>query len=411
MAINNAVAQPQHEENIPFDQAWQVKNASAPTESDFDDSSWLKSKNAVQMGADGDLTADAWYRTTVDVTEAGSYILKIKKGGDRATVFVDNARAASGNIHTDELNIDLAAGKHSLVIFTAHDGRDKLPGYIGSLHDIDAKGLMDEIVLLKSSSFQYITEWKTKPAIRTDFSAMPISLTDAKLYKIGDDAFDNKPGFAWFQAEIPYKEGHIPSTLDFESIDDNAVVFVNGKRILRQEGYGVPFSVDLNGLLNPDSVNLVSLLVQNVAGAGGINKPVEVIYDKKGNIHLTGWRMKGGPGDPYANNGWKQLNSADSFDRPVFFKNTFTVKSLNTNSNAMYRVSFEGLGHGSVWINGNNIGRYPEKIPVNNMYIPECWLKKTGNTIVVYDEDGHTPQKITINAEKVASRDIQTVRF
>lgn len=410
-SISETQSQPAHEEELPLGAVWKVKDAGGAAKTDFDDHNWLKSKGAPQMGADGDLSADAWYRTSVNIAEAGPYVLKIKKGGDRATVFVDGVRAASGNIHNNELKINLAAGAHNLAIFTAHDGRDKLFGYMGPIHEIAAKGLMDEVVLQKSMKGDYLTGWKMKPGSQADFRRPPPAFTDGTAYNIGDDAFGNKPGFEWFQAALEAPKDHMPSTLEFGGIDDNAVVFVNGKRVLRQNGYNIPFSVALDGLLKPDSINLISLLIQNTDGSGGISKAVEIEYDDKTRIMLSNWSMKGGPGAPDAIEGWRDLKPADSFDRPAFFKNTFTVSSLNTNSNGMYRVGFNGLGHGSVWVNGYNIGRYPEKIPVKSMYIPECWLKNGTNSIVIFDEDGNTPGKVEISAEKAASRDVQTVKF
>jgi beta-galactosidase len=62
-----------------------------------------------------------------------------------------------------------------------------------------------------------------------------------------------------------------------------------------------------------------------------------------------------------------------------------------------------GMGHGSVWVNSHNLGRYPERIPAHGLYIPECWLS-TNNTLVIFDEDGRTPQGVTIQSEPEASR-------
>ncbi|MDP9076774.1 MAG: beta-galactosidase [Bacteroidota bacterium] len=413
--LKSAYTKIKHEESVLFSAQWQVKNASAAAGLNFNDQLWLKSKNALQMGADNDLTADAWYRTSFTVGDPGLYVLKVKKGGDRATVFVDGEQVASGYIHNNDLKFNLKGGQHRLAVFTAHDGRDKLFNYLGSLQDVGAKGLMDEVYLQKSKDGDYITDWKmltikgmTKMPGRIK---IPEDLTGATTYKIGDDAFDKHSGFAWFQAKIPYDADHVPSALDFGGIDDNAIIFVNGKRVLRQNGYDISFSLALDGLLKKDSVNLVTLLIENTDGEGGISKPVEIVYNDKSRITLTNWSMKGGPGDYTTSQGWRTLTAADKFDRPQFFKSTFILANVNTNSKSMYRVTFEGLGHGSVWINGYNIGRYPEKIPVKSMYMPESWLKKGLNSIVVYDEDGKTPEKIKIEAEIKASRDIITEKF
>jgi putative alpha-1,2-mannosidase len=75
----------------------------------------------------------------------------------------------------------------------------------------------------------------------------------------------------------------------------------------------------------------------------------------------------------------------------------------------VWRVITEGLGHGSVWVNGHNLGRYPEKIPVNGVYIPECWLVKGKNSLMILDEDGRDAGRVRIEAEVAASRPVETI--
>ena len=72
----------------------------------------------------------------------------------------------------------------------------------------------------------------------------------------------------------------------------------------------------------------------------------------------------------------------------------------------IWRVVTPGLSHGSVWVNGHNLGRYPEKVPVDGLYIPEPWLKSGDNSLVIFDEDGKAPTAVRITAEAAASRDI-----
>jgi len=70
----------------------------------------------------------------------------------------------------------------------------------------------------------------------------------------------------------------------------------------------------------------------------------------------------------------------------------------------VWRVVPTGLGHGSIWVNGHNLGRYPEKIPVKGLFIPGCWLHSGDNTLRIYDEDGRDAQQVTVQAEEGASR-------
>jgi beta-galactosidase len=50
-------------------------------------------------------------------------------------------------------------------------------------------------------------------------------------------------------------------------------------------------------------------------------------------------------------------------------------------------------------------GEIPGKIPVNGLYIPECWIK-TSDTLIIYDKDGKTPEEVKIEAEPAASREV-----
>ena len=51
----------------------------------------------------------------------------------------------------------------------------------------------------------------------------------------GADVFHGRRGFAWFRTTLP--DSPRPGrTLHFDSVDNNATVFLNGKRLLRHEG-------------------------------------------------------------------------------------------------------------------------------------------------------------------------------
>lgn len=270
---------------------WRTASASDPRAPNFDDHGWKEGSDPQQMGADGDLTEDVWYRTAIAVSHSGSYLLQVPRGGDRATIFVDGERegnlstAKSGNGKRPAENgltfpLTLTPGKHSVAIFVATDGRNKLYNYLGPLTDKDVKGL----------------------------------------------------------------DG--PATLRLASDSEAAAAPVNG------------------------------------------------------------WRMRGGPGNIPASTAWRQLKASETFTGPQYFATTFSAPVYGaTGRHPIWRVTFVGLGHGSIWVNGHNLGRYPEKIPIDGLYIPECWLKAS-NTLVIYDEDGKTPGQVRIQVEAAASRDL-----
>lgn len=63
-----------------------------------------------------------------------------------------------------------------------------------------------------------------------------------------------------------------------------------------------------------------------------------------------------------------------------------------------------GMSRGTAWLNGHNLGRYPEKSPVDGLYLPESWLLPGKNTLMVFDEEGNAPNQVKIVVEAEASR-------
>ncbi len=60
-------------------------------------------------------------------------------------------------------------------------------------------------------------------------------------------------------------------------------------------------------------------------------------------------------------------------------------------------------------MNGHNLGRYPEKIPVDGLYLPVCWMISGTNKIQIYDEEGNSPQDVKVWIENQASGHIETL--
>ncbi|RLN28712.1 beta-galactosidase 7-like [Panicum miliaceum] len=74
-------------------------------------------------------------------------------------------------------------------------------------------------------------------------------------------------------------------------------------------------------------------------------------------------------------------------------------------------LNLAGLGKGEVWINGESIGRYwvsfkaPSSNPSPSLYhVPRHFLRPQGNTLVLFEEMGGNPEKITVNTVSVRSR-------
>jgi len=386
---------------------WEQKGATEPALANFNASNWLHSKTPLQMGVDGDLTADAWYRTNLTVPVSGKYTIQVK-GNGRGQAFIDGKSAAQWKLNDGEVSLNLKRGRHTLAIFTAHDGRDKLAGYIGSIADVDSKGVFGDALIKQGGPFiSELHKWYfVKASRRDDVKQGPpkFDTTVYKKYKIGTDAFNLKEGYGWFETLIDkLPAGTSKLTLSFRSVDENATVFINGKEVSHHDGWNEPFEVTVT---NPEILKgpvRLSIFIENYSNEGGIDQPVKI--NTIGNATaITGWSMKGGVGDLNATKGWNVISGSNKSNYgPSFYRTKFTV-SIAKGKTFIWRVDPKNMGHGSVWVNGHNLGRYPEKIDAPGLYIPECWLHNGPNDLLIYDEDGKLPSKVAVIAEPEASR-------
>jgi len=390
---------------------WEVQDAASAAAPDYQDKNWQQSEWPLPMGADGDTTADAWYRTTLDIPSAGMYTLQAE-GSDRAIAFIDGKRTGEGNIKEGELMLPLQAGKHTLAVFTAHDGRDKLAAYIGAIDSTDNKGLSGKTVIKKGGPFiSTLNNWYFVKAVNAhDVQQGPpvFDSTHSKKYLIGEDVFAQREGFGWFQTVLPVPDGASQMILQFKSVDENATVFINGQQLAKHEGWNQPFTVTFQADTLKAPV-ILSLFIENYSNEGGIDKPIRLNTIGHA-MPVTGWRMRGGTGEQdLSSKGWHAITKNDlNKGVPCFFRSHFTTAPPSaTGPHPVWRITTNGLSHGSIWVNGHNLGRYPEKIPVNSLYIPECWLLPGANSVIIYDEEGHHPADVTIQAEIAASRNIK----
>ena len=391
--------------------SWQFRTDAYPGGAKYDDKGWKYSERPLQMGADGDGTAEAWYRTVLPTEEAGIYTLQVE-GGDRATAFVDGRPAGSGDIRDGEITFNLSKGQHTLAFFTTHDGRDKLAAYLGSMDSVDRKGIFGNAVLRKGgSSIVTLGGWHFFKASDSSQRVFPAAGTAGwKDYTIGQDAFGGKEGFGWFRTVLADPGAAISQiVLKFKSVDENATVYINGRKMARHEGWNQPFEVVLCGLDTLQRPLELTLFMENYSNEGGIDRPVRANYTGPGKP-VTGWRMRGGVGNPEMIMDWRPLPpmaDAMAVASPCFYRSSFIVAAYGVSGpHTIWRVHTEGLGHGSVWVNGHNLGRYPEKTGAPGLYIPECWLNAGRNTLIILDDDGKRPDQVSVQAERGASRDL-----
>ncbi len=113
----------------------------------------------------------------------------------------------------------------------------------------------------------------------------------------GDDVFHGRVGSAWFRTALPEGKGS-GYVLHFEGVNDNATVYLNGRRLGHHEGWNDPFDVDLAPAWKETGVNELAILVENTAGAGGITAPVSLEHAEAGVV-------TGPAGKDYDDHAWR----------------------------------------------------------------------------------------------------------
>ena len=212
--------------------------------------------------------------------------------------------------------------------------------------------------------------WQWKPAAPTtlDAATLPDDLAggDWKATRLGEDTLHGRGTYAWYRTDLGNDPKGASKLLKFESVDDNAVVFLNGKRLYKQIGYGIPFQVPVADAWNPSGPNALVVLVENTDGGGGINGGVEFStveedrtppemardFDDKAwrTVHLPHDYVVEGTFDPNGDTGHGSL------PKPLgYYRKTFTPPETMRGESVW--IDFDGVYRNSdVYLNGVRLG-------------------------------------------------------
>ena len=419
-------------ETAPALGAWSADASVPQAQPGLSDGDWLHSDQPSPMGADGDNGAYAWYRAAMTVPADGAYQLDVSDYADWLTVFVDGKRVGSGDVNrttTDaftprpadcRLSVTLKAGPHVLALLAAHYGRNKLVCYYGPLDTIDSKGVTGPVSLTPENAPAQglpVFRWKADDDGPNDADRLAATTLDTagagwQTAHAYDDVFHGRLGYAWFRAALPDVPGP-HRRLTFASIDDLGTVYLNGSRIATGIGVNANAPVSLDSAWKPGGPNVLAVLVQNTSGGGGLGK-VTLSGGITDGVVLSGWRMRGGEEPPApAATTWKPLAAGSAPGVPCWYQAQFTATPPAPDGpHPILRVQTSTLTRGFVWLNGHNLGRYPEVSRdssgqgqlVDGVYLPECWLRQGRNELMVFDEEGVTPSSVRITVEQAASR-------
>ncbi len=219
--------------------------------------------------------------------------------------------------------------------------------------------------------------WKFDDAGTTDAAKMAAAGLDTtggnwKDAASGDDVFRGRIGFAWFRASLPNAKAPggkgAGRVLHFDCVDDNATVYLNGRRLTHHEGWNDPFDVDLAPAWKEGGPNELAVLVENTAGAGGITAPVHL--EQVTQVLATGpagkdfdhsrWRTVHLPHDFIIEGAFSPTADASHGSLPTttaWYRRTLDVPAADKGKSLW--IDFDGVYRDSkVWLNGHYLGRH-----------------------------------------------------
>jgi beta-galactosidase len=213
--------------------------------------------------------------------------------------------------------------------------------------------------------------WMKANVDRLDIDSLPAEVQTGQpsRARVGTDVFHGRVGFAWFITEMGHDAKNSGRPLHFESVDDNAAVFLNGKRLAIHEGWDDPFDVDISSAWNPDGPNQLVVLVQNTAGEGGIMGPVDFKEPEDTRIPPEsapgfddhGWRVVHLPHDFVVEGTFDPRGDAGHGSLPVgeaWYRKSFAIPASYKGREAW--IDFDGVYRNStVWLNGHKLGNHP----------------------------------------------------
>ncbi len=165
--------------------------------------------------------------------------------------------------------------------------------------------------------------------------------------------------------------------LKLQGLQDRAQVYVNGIAagvIERRLGQN-RLTVDV-----PEGATL-DILVEN---QGRINYSHALVNEHKGiagatlaGRELIGWEMFRLPFDHPGSYRYLLGSAAHT---PTLYRGTFNLREV-----ADTNLDLRGWGHGNVWVNGHNLGRFWGIGPQRSLFLPAPWLHKGRNEVIVLD--------------------------
>ncbi|XP_047939162.1 beta-galactosidase 8 [Salvia hispanica] len=261
--------------------------------------------------------------------------------------------------------------------------------------------------------------------------------------------------YLWYSLSIetkgdePFLEDGSQPVLHVDSLGHALNVFINGKVAGSGNGRNsnpkVSLDVPVSLVPGKNNIDLLSSTVglQNYGAffdlkGAGVTGPVQLKGLKNGSIadlssqqwtYQIGLKGEGLGLSTGSSSLWVSQPALPKNQPLVWYKTTFDAPS----GSSPVALDFTGLGKGEAWVNGQSIGRYwPTNIASNNgctnscnyrgsyssnkclkncgkptqllYHVPRSWLKPSGNVLVLFEQAGGDPTKLSF-----ATREVQSI--
>ncbi|KAL5056056.1 hypothetical protein RYX36_036738, partial [Vicia faba] len=294
------------------------------------------------------------------------------------------------------------------------------------------ESLKEEVDSLDSSSSKW--SWISEP--------VGISKTDAfSKYGLHEqiNTTADRSDYLWYSLSIVVEDnaGAQP-VLHIKSLGHALHTFINGKYAGsgtgNKEKAKVKVDIPITLVAGKNTIDLLSLTVglQNYGAfydrvGAGITGPVILKGLKNGStVDLSSklWTYQVG----LQGGQWNSQSTLPTNQPLTWYKTEFVAPS---GSNPV-AIDFTGMGKGEAWVNGQSIGRYwPTYIasksgctdscdyrgsynsskclkncgkPSQTLYhVPRSWLRSDSNILVLFEEDGGDPRKISFGTKQIES--------
>ena len=388
---------------------WRWRDAARERLPEFDDGAWLRSAEAQPMETYDDFqNRYGWYRATLK----GARLLQLRPAGFEGEfrVFLNGERA-------DLKQLILRPGENTLALLAKAGARTKLYAFSGVIDRGGARGIWGPF-LKGTEPVGKVTNWKMTKVVDKE------EKIQAERFKQADADVSAWIGIVTARPPAPgrYDRFWLRGTFENSTGLQEGVIFLPdhfnkvGPITERQEFY-------LNGEMIPvfrERFTYGMFIAKGLKpGLNTVLLKVKYRYKwpMQGAVHSSfelwphaaepiGWKFRGGlegldetaiiglvkNWEAFLAKPWNKEEPPPK-DMPLFWRTSF-VHTPNDTEAIGLQTTTNALTSGQVWLNGHNLGESPQKVPI---YMPECWLKKGTNDLVILALEGTEPNEVSLH--------------